>query len=1268
MEKSQNKEALRIFTGGLDLDMDYHMVEPTDYIDASDVIVALSEDGKVGTVEWVPGNKIVGITLPAGNNTVIGAARDNEDDFELIMVYNDNLSHGIYKIQNETVVPVLQSQYLNFKLEYPIVHIDIVNGVVYWTDNYFNSFQQVSWVNDGFNPPRKLNIQKALNFTSGASVPYNESYHFDTTTTDGILKFQEVLDQIKHPLNAKLYSLYGDDINNQSNFLRRKVFQFSQRYTFDDKEKSIWSTPSELLVPKGEEYINGTFVEDVYRNNHIGIAVQTGTDEVENIELGFRVGNTGFWKVADVFRKYGDDGEYLKRKINSFGSQNATWITIRNSSLNDIGKVYVGMKLNIPNTGEATVTSIDFVNYNVYVSVILLDAFSGEVDMWFESNDEFLYRFYNESPGDFLAQSDVARPFDYVPQIAATQKLIEGNRMLWWNYIEGYDRIDLDIDLWFQYYANDFQANSGIIPVVLLPVGTPGFHIQITIPLSVVPDVIYYLKFYTFPDPYSWGTTSGAIIKRVSYISQVGDDATDVADILAVKCQEELGFTFISVNSPPDNEFFVGINQGSNVWITYTNGEYSQEVDVVQNMKFGVYHNVGVNYYDRAGRNIGVHKSEATKVYNPTFPELIRANKLYTLDAIHNSQLGFRVKSIPPLYAGSYQFALARSSISYFLTTLVTASDITYNTEKTRVFININKDIKSSLDSQNNLNIESYSWKEGDRIRFLYFRYSGAGSKYTYFQDDLDFEVLTEDYPATTSSYESDDAGDYIYDADGNKVRSIFESKIVVNYFDIDSYFKHDPNSTVVVQVYRPSDAATNEDNEIYYEFGPRFPVNDPYTSSRVHGTNVTDQTTSSAGVGYIPSGDTYVKPRLGDFVYPVESPFISDYWKSDSISIGKTSLYVSEAGLKRFIAAARYSGKLFENTLINNLNRVEYDNYDNIEEKYGPVNELDLVGYVLKVRQSRKITSIYIGRDGLEQANLDGKNLVVTSSKVLGTKYVSQDYYGCVDPQSVVVYNRVAYFVDVNNGHIIRDAANGMIAISDLRVKDWVRDICKSMLEDYSSYRILSTYDGRHNLVYFTFEGKNYPKPATYDSYTIVFNEVLNRFTGFFSFKNSNGNAPDYYLPVGGKLYSFMDGVPYIHNDDSVVKGLLYGIQRLPYIKFVINEDPLNVKVFRAIVIQSAGIWYAKDSGDILIPKNKTYTRDTQSKIPKEWFQDREGILYSPFGKNMVTNRLIPNNEDLVNGDELRGDILIIKLTPDTDMSNLFSVRVKYMTSVKSG
>jgi len=38
------------------------------------------------------------------------------------------------------------------------------------------------------------------------------------------------------------------------------------------------------------------------------------------------------------------------------------------------------------------------------------------------------------------------------------------------------------------------------------------------------------------------------------------------------------------------------------------------------------------------------------------------------------------------------------------------------------------------------------------------------------------------------------------------------------------------------------------------------------------------------------------------------------------------------------------------------------------------------------------------------------------------------------------------------------------------------------------------------------------------------------------------------------------------------------------------------------------------------------------------------------------------------VNGDELRGDILIIKLTPDTDMSNLFSVRVKYMTSVKSG
>jgi hypothetical protein len=126
-----------------------------------------TEGDNVGANENFMGN----IRVPyLYREVIIGSVEDIETNSIIFFVYNPMKDRQ--KIIRYTpgspdrIDLVLRGTYqnqemLNFKLEYVICDASIIGGVLYWTFGYFDSF-----LNSQFTPPRKLNIVKAINFST----------------------------------------------------------------------------------------------------------------------------------------------------------------------------------------------------------------------------------------------------------------------------------------------------------------------------------------------------------------------------------------------------------------------------------------------------------------------------------------------------------------------------------------------------------------------------------------------------------------------------------------------------------------------------------------------------------------------------------------------------------------------------------------------------------------------------------------------------------------------------------------------------------------------------------------------------------------------------------------------------------------------------------------------------------------------------------------------------------------------------------------------
>jgi len=232
--------------------------------------------------------------------------------------------------------------------------------------------------------------------------------------------------------------------------------------------------------------------------------------------------------------------------------------------------------------------------------------------------------------------------------------------------------------------------------------------------------------------------------------------------------------------------------------------------------------------------------------------------------------------------------------------------------------------------------------------------------------------------------------------------------------------------------------------------------------------------------------------------------------------------------------------------------------------------------------------------------------------------------------------------------------------------MEDWFKDKCRYLLEECSSYEILSGYDAYFNEVYFTFIAWKKSRDVTVE--TVVFSERDNGWTMFVKlWDGTEGNIIDGYAYFGTKMVSFLNGNLWLHNRGTV--GKFYGVQYYPSFTFYSNAGYQFVKNFKSLTEYSDTVWSGNTAGDISIEPDGTYENGMISLLKSGIFVKREGVWYAPFGKNMTTNSLTPSMLDYVNGDDLRGKALKIKLSNDlTGSSRISSVVVRSDVSRKSG
>lgn len=113
-------------------------------------------DGVFGTIDKSLGNNqfVLPFSLPSGTNKIVGWCEDIEKNAGIFILYNSEGKHGIFRwiLDDNSVQRIIwEGSYLNLGEHYS-VDCDVIGNLLFF--------------NDGKNEPRKLNIDRAILYTS----------------------------------------------------------------------------------------------------------------------------------------------------------------------------------------------------------------------------------------------------------------------------------------------------------------------------------------------------------------------------------------------------------------------------------------------------------------------------------------------------------------------------------------------------------------------------------------------------------------------------------------------------------------------------------------------------------------------------------------------------------------------------------------------------------------------------------------------------------------------------------------------------------------------------------------------------------------------------------------------------------------------------------------------------------------------------------------------------------------------------------------------
>lgn len=352
----------RNFTAGrMNKVVDERLVPNGEYIDALNVRMGSTEQSEIGVIENTKGNipltsltyidgtplssaaKCIGAIEDSANETIYWFIHDSNfpigatgklDMIVSFNVYTSILTYHVISIDDGDGINTT----LNFNPQYLITGIDIVEDLLFFTDDY--------------NPPRFINRKR--NYA-------NPVGNVDQFSAESLLVIK------KPPIASP--AIQPIVTGGQDNFMETRYICFAYRYRYQDNEYSATSQFSApAFIPKPFEFSINSFL------------------------------NEGMVNLA-----------------------NSTIITY--------------------NSGGPLVVGIDLLFKEAQSNVIRVIEKLDKSILGLADNTDYTYVFTNSKIFTILPESEILRLYDNVPLFAKAQTMM-GNRLMYGNYVEGYDLVD----------------------------------------------------------------------------------------------------------------------------------------------------------------------------------------------------------------------------------------------------------------------------------------------------------------------------------------------------------------------------------------------------------------------------------------------------------------------------------------------------------------------------------------------------------------------------------------------------------------------------------------------------------------------------------------------------------------------------------------------------------------------------------------------------------------------------------------------------------
>lgn len=873
--------------------------------------------------------------------------------------------------------------------------------------------------------------------------------------------------------------------------------------------------------------------------------------------------------------------------------------------------------------------------------------------------------FYND--GVLIEMPDQTDNYDAIPLVSKTQSIIDGNRQVFVNNVEGYENPDIDVSVEpfnsdtslgvSSLYAGDKTPSTTLFtiapsdavnggpqanpntdpyrPIICIPFSSSSiavysvisFKLRLSTVSNFATSTDFLINYTIMPeDLTNWplNFTSNLIqsltnISGVSYIQGVNADGSQSLPGVGVTIPLYNG---VAMRCIVMQNIIFPITQ----YVTIEDFAVTPPQIKVKSIKKGAYHPFGIVYRDIQGRDGGVVTNDKMILYVPYTPETILRGGSVNTTLAKRVRPQFIINHRPPLWAYSYQIVYAGNSLKKYTQFILKGSTFTrlpngnYSLDCTYIVDYISKDrVQTSVDFQ---------FEKGDRLRFIQ-------NTQNYASEYIECQVLDFDEASNA---------------------------LTVTPFDISLITNTMSPTTLegtLVELFSYNENAAPE-NKPYFAIGTYQNVLNPGTNDRFHAANVQMQNATRPAILRPDFGDCYIYRRFfnnNSITRIVESDNYSDFYPSKNIGISTVYAVIPNGTQKRYEQMVRHGGRYFQGTNTNNLCQFNGGDFVVLNAMYGPINKVVTMGYTLKCLQTKKNTSIYINRSMVFNAN--GASQLSLTDTVLSDLNVSELDYGCDHPESVCVDDRQVYFFDVNTGTIIQDSANGMFPISDYKAQTYWRNIAENIKNRPDVY-VYSGVDNFNHYVHFTIEDT--AETPLIEPQTITYHEIENRWKSFMPYH------PEYYGSNALVFVSFKDGELWEHNSNLVPRNNFFGVQYNTEITPVSNVDYPIVKVFNSIAVYANKVFSSPNIGDITIPANGNYPNGMSSRLIASKFRPKEGVFYADYMRDGNTPNMVLQ-EALMAGRKLRGEVLIQKLiNTDTDKVVLYSVIVSSEKSDKSG